>query len=91
VHEVMLKKHCLVSSCANPIKAMFLSIDPVPTLHNTSGAHPKRSHVTTTLSPGSSNLFLVNHVVALSSESLDPSLIPPRYLVICYNLFSSIG
>jgi hypothetical protein len=35
--------------------------------------------------------FLVNHVAALSSKSLDPSLILPRYLVICYNLFSSIG
>jgi hypothetical protein len=33
---------------------------------------------------------LVNHVVALSSESLDPSLILPYYLVICYNPFSSI-
>jgi hypothetical protein len=33
----------------------------------------------------------VNHVVALSSESLDPSLILPYYLVICYNPFSSIG
>jgi hypothetical protein len=35
-------------------------------------------------------IFLVNHVVALSSKSLYPSLIFPRYLVICYNLFSSI-
>jgi hypothetical protein len=34
--------------------------------------------------------FLVNYVVALSSESLDLSLILPRYLVICYNLFSCI-
>jgi hypothetical protein len=38
---------CLVSSCTNPIKAMFLSIDLVPNLHNLSSAHPKRSHVTT--------------------------------------------
>jgi len=35
--------------------------------------------------------FLVNHVVALSSESLDPLMILARYLVICYNPFSSIG
>jgi hypothetical protein len=35
--------------------------------------------------------FLVNHVVALSSEYLDPLMILPRYLVICYNPFSSIG
>jgi hypothetical protein len=31
-----------------------------------------------------------NHVVALSSESPDPLLTLPRYLVIYYNLFSSI-
>jgi hypothetical protein len=43
------KKHCLVSSCANPIKAMFLSIDPVPNLDNLSSAHPNRSHSTTSL------------------------------------------
>jgi hypothetical protein len=36
-------------------------------------------------------IFLVNHVVALSSKSLDPLMIPPYYLVICYNLFSTIG
>jgi hypothetical protein len=35
--------------------------------------------------------FLVNHVVALSSKSLDPLMILPYYLVICYNPFSSIG
>jgi hypothetical protein len=33
----------LVSSCANPIQAMFLSIDPVPNFPNLSGAH----HLTT--------------------------------------------
>jgi hypothetical protein len=35
-------------------------------------------------------IFLVNHVVALSSESLDPPLILPYYLDICSNSFSSI-
>jgi hypothetical protein len=40
---------CLVSSCINPIKVMFLSIDPVPNLHNLSGARPNRSHSTTSL------------------------------------------
>jgi hypothetical protein len=30
-------------------------------------------------------------MLALSSESLDPSLNLPRYLVICYNPFPSIG
>jgi hypothetical protein len=35
--------------------------------------------------------FLVNHVVALSSESQDPLLILPHYLVICSNPFSSVG
>jgi hypothetical protein len=40
------KNCCLVSSCANPIKAMFLSIDPIPNLHNLFGAHPNRSHWT---------------------------------------------
>jgi hypothetical protein len=42
-----VKKKSLVSSCANPIKAMFLPIDPVPNLHNLSGARPKRPHATT--------------------------------------------
>ena len=31
-----------------------------------------------------------NHVVALTSESPDPLMILPRYLVIWYNLFSCI-
>jgi hypothetical protein len=43
------KKHRLVSSCANHDQAMFLSIDPVPNLHNLSGAHPNRSRATTSL------------------------------------------
>jgi hypothetical protein len=34
--------------------------------------------------------FLVNHVVALSSESLDPLMILPRYLVICYDPLACI-
>jgi hypothetical protein len=42
------------------------------------------------LSPGSGNLFLVNHVVTLSSKSPDPLLILPYYLDICSNSFSSI-
>jgi hypothetical protein len=67
----MSKKHRLVSSCANHDQAMFLSIDPAPNLHNLSGAHPNRSHVTTSqFHLDLVNLFLVNHVVALSSESL---------------------
>jgi hypothetical protein len=41
-----VKKNHLVSSCANPIKAMFLSIDPIPNLRNLSSARPKRSHAT---------------------------------------------
>ena len=44
---VASKKNRLVSSCANPIKVMFLSIDHVPNLHNLSGAHPNQSHLTT--------------------------------------------
>jgi hypothetical protein len=81
---------CLVSSCANPIKAIFLSIDPVSNLHKLSCAHPNRSHVTTSLFTWIWNFFLVNHVVALSSKFPDPLMILPYYLVICYNLFSSI-
>jgi hypothetical protein len=33
----------------------------------------------------------MNHVVVISSNSLDPLMILPYYLVICYNLSSSIG
>ena len=44
---VASKKNRLVSSCANPIKAMFLSIDPILNLRNLSSARPKRSHATT--------------------------------------------
>jgi hypothetical protein len=41
------KNCCLVSSCANPIKAMFLSIDPVPKLYNISIDHPSRTYLPT--------------------------------------------
>jgi hypothetical protein len=85
---------CLVSSCPNPIypisKAMFLSMDPVPNLHSISVAHPSRSCFHTSPLFESGNHFPCDHVEALSSKSRDPSLILPHYLVICYNLFSSI-
>jgi hypothetical protein len=51
------KNCCLVSSCANPIKAMFLSIDPVPKLYNISIDHPSRSCLPPLLSHGSGDLF----------------------------------
>jgi hypothetical protein len=80
-----------MSSCTNSIKAMFLSIDPVPNLHSISATHPSRSCFPTYPCPNLVIFFLVNHVVALSSKSSDPLMILPFYLVICYNPFSSIG
>jgi hypothetical protein len=48
---------CLVSSCPNPIKAMFPSIDPIPNLHKLSATHPNRSHATTSLSTWTGKSF----------------------------------
>jgi hypothetical protein len=51
------KNCCLVSSCTNPIKAMFLSLDLVPNLHSISAAHPSRSCFPTSPSSESGNHF----------------------------------
>jgi hypothetical protein len=51
------KNLLLVSSCSNPIKAMFPSIDPVPNLHSISAAHPSRSCFPTSPLSESGNLF----------------------------------
>jgi hypothetical protein len=81
----------LVSSCANPIKAMFLSINPCLKLHSIPVDHPADLVAYLSFRMDLVIFFLVNHVVALSSESLDSLMILPRYLVMCYNPFSSIG
>jgi hypothetical protein len=51
------KNLLLVSSRTNPIKAMFLSIDPVPNLHSISAAHPSRSCFPTSPLSESGNHF----------------------------------
>jgi hypothetical protein len=85
------KNCCLVSSCTNPIKAMFLSIDPVPNLIAFLVLILIDLRWLPLLSPGFSNPFSLWIKLALSSESFDPLVNLPYYLVICYNPFSSIG